>query len=243
MRDLSPAVARRIEHFEANFESSSPADGEPASTYQRGVIEAGIPAEAANVTMNGAGEYVASLPDGAQVTVVQDGNHITRSISMDGVDYSLDSPVEAADFSQAHAEYTEVQQTFGSQLQRTENALSYLENPDFTGTPLSDMKDSLLQILGHDLFAELGIREMTDKDALIQKLNENVDIYKDKLEEAKTSYQEKVRQAVARVRERYRENDERLKQTLRTIKYSGLGELGLDYLISQIRGQMIVPDI
>lgn len=111
MRDFSPAVARRIEHFEANYENSSPADGEPASTYQRSVIKAGLPAEAgSNVSMNGVGEYVASLPDGSQVTVVQDGNHISRSINMDGVDYPLSSPVEAADFSQAHAEFIAVQQ-------------------------------------------------------------------------------------------------------------------------------------
>lgn len=43
MRDFSPEVAQRIEHFEATYQQEAPADGEPASTFQRAVIEAGIP--------------------------------------------------------------------------------------------------------------------------------------------------------------------------------------------------------
>lgn len=63
--------------------------------------------------MTGAGEYVASLSDGSQVSVSQDGDHITRSLNMDGVDYPLETPIEQADFSAAHGEFVAVQQEAG----------------------------------------------------------------------------------------------------------------------------------
>lgn len=63
--------------------------------------------------MNGAGEYLASLSDGTQITVEQDGNHITRSINLDGVDYPPETPIEQADFSAAHGEFVKVQQEAG----------------------------------------------------------------------------------------------------------------------------------
>lgn len=105
------------------------------------------------------------------------------------------------------------------------------------------MKDSLLQILGQSLYGELGVRDMTDKAELIQKLEQDVGMYQKRIEDAQKLFQEKAKAAVARARERYRENDERLKQTLKVMKNSGLGELGVDYIISQIKGQMIVPEL
>lgn len=89
MRDFSPQVARRIEHFESSYEVEAPEDGEPESTFQRSVIEAGLLAEAQSVSMTGAGEYVGQMSDGSQISVAQEGDHITRSISVDGVDYPV----------------------------------------------------------------------------------------------------------------------------------------------------------
>lgn len=162
---------------------------------------------------------------------------------MDGVDYPLETPVETADFSDALGDFEAVQQNEGSRLQKTEAALSYLENPSFADTPLGDMKANLLQILGHELFGELGIREETDKQALITTLKQNVDIYKEALKKAKDEFKARAQAAVARVRERYRENDERLKVVLNALKNSALGKLGVEYLISQIKGNMLVPRI
>lgn len=128
-------------------------------------------------------------------------------------------------------------------MQRIENALSYLQNPDFASTPLEEMKDSLLQILGHELFGELGVREATDKAALTASLDQNAGIFKAQLQEARKRFQLEAKKAVERARERYRERDEGIKQALRVAKYSGLGDLGLDYLMQQIRGQMVQVEI
>jgi len=51
------------------------------------------------------------------------------------------------------------------------------------------------------------------------------------------------RKAVAIARERYERNDKQLKIALNVAKYSGLGHLGMQYLVSQIKGQMIMVDI
>ncbi len=242
VRDFSPEVARRIDYFEAHYQQDTPADGEPASPYKRAIIEAGLPEEG-TLRESRAGEYAVSLPDGAEVTIQEDGNHLSRSISMDGVDYPLETPIEQADINAARSELITVQQNEGEKLQKTKNALTYLENPRFADTPFEDMKPSLLQILGHALFDELGVRGMTDKQELISNLKTNAQAYQDRIKQAKENFHKESREAVARVRERYRENDEKLKQALRVLKYSGLADLGVDYLMSQIRGQMVLLDI
>lgn len=242
MRDFSPEVARRIEYFEASYQHEAPEDGEPASILQRAVIEAGLPA-AGQLSSGRSGEFVSSMPDGSEVSVLQDGNHITRAINMDGVEYSLATPVESADFSGALGDYETVQQIEGSKLKKTRAALSFLENPRFAETPFEDMKQSLLHILGHELFNELGLRDQTDKAQVIQTLQTNAGRYQQKLDEAKRSFQIKAKEAVARTRERYRENDERMKTALRALKYSGLGRLGVEYLVSQITGNVVIPQL
>lgn len=105
------------------------------------------------------------------------------------------------------------------------------------------MKENLLHILGHELFTELGVRDVTDKAELINTLQTNAGAYKASLEKAEREFKAKAKEAVARVRERYRENDENLKQALSVMKFSGLGDLGMQYLVSQIKGQMVHVDI
>ena len=91
-------------------------------------------------------------------------------------------------FSHAVGEFEKVSQDLSPKLTHTENALLYLENPEFVDVPLDDMKTSLLQLLGYALYNELGVREATDKQALIATLNGNVGKYKTDLQNAKIEF-------------------------------------------------------
>ena len=80
---------------------------------------------------------------------------------------SVPTNIERADFSEALGEFETVRQDAEPKQKRSENALSFLENPKYADVPLEDMKDGLLKILGYVLYSELGVAGMTDKEALV----------------------------------------------------------------------------
>lgn len=117
MRDFSPDVARRIDFFEAHYDRPSSADGEPASSYQRGMIAAALPTDG-RTHMQDADTFVSELPDGSSVAVALSGGQIRRSIDMQGVDYPLATPLEQADLNAALATLEAVRQNEGGKLAR-----------------------------------------------------------------------------------------------------------------------------
>ena len=235
-------MARRIEYFEATYQQETPADGEPSSSYQRVIIEGALPNNA-NLQSDGAGTFEAQLSDGSQVSVEVDGNHITRSVSLDGSNYQLETPIEQADFSAALGTYESVRQELEPKKARSQQALSFLENPQYADATLADMQEGLLNILGQTLYNELGIRDATDKQAVIQMLHTNVGEYAQRLSEAKQAFEKALKTAVQQNRERYRAIDEQVKQTLRILKFSGLDSWDIDYLVAQIQSGFLVPDL
>jgi hypothetical protein len=99
---------------------------------------------------------------------------ITRSIDYDGANYPLQTDIQQADLSNIIGELEGVKQEFGNKKQASERALVFLVNPFYADRPLDEMKDGLLQLLGHELYNELGVRNASDKDALVQYLKTNV---------------------------------------------------------------------
>ncbi|MBL4746209.1 MAG: hypothetical protein JKY08_07550 [Flavobacteriaceae bacterium] len=134
-------------------------------------------------------------------------------------------------------------QDLSPKISGTKNALLYLENPEFADVPLDDMKASLLQLLGYVLYNELGVREATDKQALIATLNGNVGKYKTHLKKAKFEYEKTVKEAVAENRKRNKEADEAIKATLQRVKILGFDMWDTDWILAQMKGQMLNPQL
>jgi len=243
VRDFSPDVARRIDDFERTYEASEAVEGgEPVSPYQRAVIEGGLPADG-NIEMGDNGEFVSQLPDGTEVTIEIDGDHITRSINLEGANIPVRTDIERADYADALWDFEAVNQEFSPKKARLEGALKFLENPLYEETPLEDMKDALKKILWYTLYSELGVANAHDKTQLITTIQTNVGIYAQKLSDARQKYERELKQAVARNRERYRERDEKIKTTLKAIKNSSLGLLDVEYLMRNISAGLVIPEI
>ena len=193
--------------------------------------------------MNGAREFVANLSDGTDVTVEVDGDHITRSMDLEGANIRIKTDIERADFSETLGKYESVRQELAPKQKRSENALSFLENPTYAELPLEDMKDGLRKILGYTLYSELGVSGMMDKKHLVSTLKRNVGDYTRRLDRAQKRYKEALKTAIERNQERYRENDEKIKTTLKALKYSSLGLWGVEYLTTHIKAGFITPVI
>jgi len=147
--------------------------------------------------------FIATTPDGDTIQVIKDGDHLSRSY-----------------------------QTFSPKLQKTENALSFLENPAYADIPLADMQEGLRKTLGYSLYEKLNVRNTTDRASLITLFKTNVVEYQQELSEAKRGYEKAMQKAVAENKKHNAEADEKIKTTLRAIKNSGLEFLDIDHLIS-----------
>jgi hypothetical protein len=162
---------------------------------------------------------------------------------MEGSGLSMQTPMERADLSKVSSEYTRSRQENLPKIDQSQKALLFLQNPAFADTPLEEMKTPLLQILGHSLFNELGIREATDKDELIQTLQNNVGIYKKQLDQAKKDFEKKAKAAVQRSRVRYAEQDKARILTLHKSSAIGFGKIGLDWIAQEVQAGLLAMKI
>ena len=59
----------------------------------------------------------------------------------------METPLQQADLTSEIVKFEGVKQEIGYKKQTSERALLFLENPLYADTPLSEMKDGLLQLL------------------------------------------------------------------------------------------------
>ena len=74
-------------------------------------------------------------------------------------------------------------------------------------------------------------------------MKRNVGEYDKKLKTAKKKFEKSLKTAIQRNQERYRENDEKIKTTLKALKYSSLGLWDVEYLLANIKVGIIIPEI
>ena len=187
--------------------------------------------------------FLATTPEGDTIQVIKDGDHLSRSYSLNGSEFVLQTPLQRSDFKEAVTEYETVNQTFSPKLRKTENALTFLENPAYANIPLTDMQEGLRKTLGYSLYEKLNVKNITNKASLITLLNNNVADYQHQLSEAKRGYEKAMQRAVAENNKHNAEADEKIKTTLKALRNSGLEFLDIDFLITNIKAGYITPDI
>jgi hypothetical protein len=212
------------------------------STYQKAIIEGAIP-DGSDIEMKDGNTFIATTPEGDIIQVIKDGDHLSRSYSLNGSEFALQTPLQCSDFKEAVTEYEIVNQTLSPKLQKTENALSFLQNPAYADVPLTDMQEGLRKTLGYSLYEKLNVKNITDKASLIIILKNNVAEYKQELSQAKHGYEKAMQRAVAENKKHNAEADEKIKTTLRALRNSGLEFLDIDFLITNIIAGFITPDI
>jgi hypothetical protein len=187
--------------------------------------------------------FLATTPEGDTIQVIKDGDHLSRSYSLNGSEFVLQTPLQRSDFKEAVTEYETVNQTFSPKLRKTENALTFLENPAYANIPLTDMQEGLRKTLGYSLYEKLNVKNITNKASLITLLNNNVADYQHQLSEAKRGYEKAMQRAVMENKKHNAEADEKIKTTLKALRNSGLEFLDIDFLITNIKAGYITPDI
>jgi hypothetical protein len=187
--------------------------------------------------------FVATTPDGDTIQFTKNGDHLSRSYSLNGSEFALQTPLQRSDFAEAVAQYESVNQTLSPKLHKTQNALTFLENPAYAEIPLADMQEGIRKTLGYSLYEKLNVKNMTNKASLITLLKTNVTDYQQELSQAKHGYEKAMQKAVAENKEHNAEADEKIKTTLKALKYSGLELLDINYLISHMQAGFITPDI
>jgi len=241
-RDFSPEVSKRISVFMESVDPMPETDEKEIWKPSEVLIAWWLP-KGSDIAANWQWEYVGKLPDGGEVTMKQDGDLITRQLDYAGADYPINTWVETADVSWLIAEREWVKQELAPKQQACERALLFLENPLNADIPLADMKKSLLQLLGHTLYNELWVRQASDKNTLISAIKTNVGVYKKKMLEAQKKFEKKAKLAAQKTRERYVKRDEQMKLSLKSIKNSGLWKLGMEFLVSEMKGQVMTVNI
>lgn len=241
-RDFSPEVSKRISVFMDSADPMPETDPKEIGTSKKILLASWLP-KGTDISTNKQGEYVAKTPDGGEVKMKQDWDLITRQIDYDGADYPINTWIETADVSWLIAEREWVKQEFAPKQQACERALLFLENPLNANVPLADMKDGLLKLLWYALFNELWVREASDKNMLISTIKTNAGVYKQKLVEAQKKFEKKAKLAAQKTRERYVQRDEQMKLSLKSIKNSGLWKLGMDFLVSEMKWQIMTINI
>ena len=175
--------------------------------------------------------------------IIKDGNSLNRSYSLNGSEFALQTPLLDSDFSKAQSKFETVHQTLSPKLQKTENALSFLENPVYADLPLADMQNGLRKTLGYSQYEALNIRNISDKAELISLLKNNITEFNQELEKAKSEYEKAIKEAVTENRRHNAEADEKIKITLKALRNSGLEFLDIDFLITNTKAGFITPDI
>lgn len=242
VRDFSPDVSRRIDIFVASYNAES-ANNEPSiSPYQKWLIEGAIP-QGSKLQVDKHGIFTATTPEGDIVQITKEGDHLSRSYALNGSEFALQTPLIHSDFTKAQSEYETINQSLSPKLQKTENALSFLENPAYADVPLADMHEGLRKTLGYTQYEALGIQNISDKSELITLLKNNASEFKQELTDAKRVYEKAIQTAVTENRRHNAESDEKIKTTLKALRNSGLEFLDIDFLITNIKAGFITPDI
>ena len=185
--------------------------------------------------------FQVELDDGTQVSVNTDGGDISRQIDLDGANFPLSSQVQEVDISDAERERDAALNEIGPKKQQAEYALQILEqNPD---ADFAEIKDQLRSALGEEAYAELGIDSFTDADAATQHLETQIAGYQEYIDATLARFRQETQSAIRAVRELYEAQDEAMKTTLRTIKNSGLGRLGLDWIVAELISGQLLPEI
>ena len=242
VRDFSPDVSRRIDIFVASYDAETTADKLAISPYQKWIIQGAIP-EGSKLETHENWIFIATTPEGDTVEITKDGNTLNRSYSLNGSDFALQTPLLHSDLSKAQSKFETVHQTLSPKLQKTENALSFLENPAYADVPLADMQNGLRKTLGYSQYEALNIRNISDKAELISLLENNASEFKNEIANAERIYEKAIQVAVAENRRHNAEADEKIKTTLKALKNSGLEFLDIDFLITNIKAGFITPDI
>lgn len=175
--------------------------------------------------------------------ITKEGDHLSRSYALNGSEFALQTPLIHSDFTKAQSEYETINQSLSPKLQKTENALSFLENPAYADVPLADMHEGLRKTLGYTQYEALGIQNISDKSELITLLKNNASEFKQELTDAKRVYEKAIQTAVTENRRHNAESDEKIKTTLKALRNSGLEFLDIDFLITNIKAGFITPDI
>jgi len=242
VRDFSPDVSKRIDLFLASYEPEIAVRVFADTAYKQAIFDGAIPA-GANIEPDLAGNIIAGIGDGSNVLLENHGNQFRRSVALDGVDAFVSTPLVQADYSKALNAYEAIRQNLAPKLKHCQQVLTFLNNPKFTDIPLTDMQDGIRKILGYTLYSKLGISSMTNKQQLISLMQTNIKDYSSRLAQAEKTRDAAFRKASKMSQERHRENDEKIKTTLRAVKYSGLGLLDVSYLITQVKSGFTKMDI
>ncbi len=89
----------------------------------------------------------------------------------------------------------------------------------------------------------MGVATISEKQAVIALLNEQVADYRNQLSEAKRGYEKAVDDAVLASQELQKDADEKVRATLKRIQFLGLEKWDLDYLLAQVSAGLLVPDL
>lgn len=241
-RDFSPEVSKRVSFFMESRDSMPPIDKDWPWDTKSAIMASATPywVVSSDKWWN---IIEAQTGDGSTVRVEKDGDLITRAIDMEGADYAISTDIKMADISPLIAEREWVKQKLVPKQNSLKWALSFLENPAYSNVPLKDMREQLHKLLGYELYNKLWVRDAEDKWALINSINILVWFYKTKLDEAQDKFEKKAKKAVQVVREKYRQNDIQVALTLKAIKNSALWKIGMEFLVSEMKGLVMPVEI
>ena len=173
------------------------------------------------------------MGDGIETQVQVYGNHLTRNVSYGGVE--IPTRIQAADFSEALANFEAARQSLAPRVRCYDDAIAFLQNPQFAGVPLSEMQDGLRDLLGYTAYLDLGASGATNRQTLISSLAERRSEDIAALEQAERRYEQELQVALQQNRERYQTQDEMARTVLKALRNTGLNMLDVDYIIAQVR--------